>query len=43
MIESKKTLCIYLPRESYEKCLNIKEQQIIKNPHHNNEMESSIL
>ena len=39
----KKTLCIYLPGESYEKCLNIKEQQIIENSCYNNEMESSIL
>ena len=44
MIESKKKpLCTYIPGESYKKCLNIKEQQIIKNSHHNNEMESSIL
>ena len=36
MIESKKKpLCTYIPGESYKKCLNIKEQQIIKNSHHN--------
>ena len=38
----KETLCIYHPGESYEKYLNIKEQQIIKNSCHNNEVESSI-
>ena len=43
MIESKEELYKCLFGESYEKCLNIKEQQITKNLHHSNEVESSIL
>ena len=33
--KKKKPLCTYIPGESYEKGLNIKEQQIIKNSRHN--------